>query len=167
MKKILLLLLFLAHIFATEDIYEDDLSPKEAYEMQQKGAVLIDVRTPSEFIYAGHALGVINVPLLYFDYEPKKVEIRIKASEYELAKKKASDAHKLYLLGTKENDKFLDDVKRIVAKLHPKALLIICRSGERSRHAANILAKNGFENVYNVEEGFLGWKREGLPWGGE
>jgi rhodanese-related sulfurtransferase len=29
------------------------------------------------------------------------------------------------------------------------------------------LAKNGFENVYNVEEGFLGWKKEGLPWGGE
>jgi len=168
MKKLLLISMFVAHIFAAEMLYEDDISPKEAYQMQQNGALLIDVRTPSEFIYAGHALGAINVPYVYFDFEPKDVETRIKASQYELTKKKAADSFKLYLLGTKKNKKFIEDVKKIVAKLKPKAILVICRSGERSEHAANDLAKAGLQEVYNVEDGFIfGWKKEGLPWGGE
>ncbi len=168
MKKLLTLTLLSIQIFATDALYEDDVTPKEAYKMQQKGALLIDVRTPSEFIYAGHALGAINVPYVYFDFEPKDVETRIKASQYELTKKKAADSFKLYLLGTKKNKKFIEDVKKIVAKLKPKAILVICRSGERSEHAANDLAKAGLQNVYNVEDGFIfGWKKEKLPWGSE
>jgi rhodanese-related sulfurtransferase len=170
MKKFFacLTLLFVAANYGfAEDLYEDDLSPKEAYEMQKEGAVIIDVRTPSEFIYAEHPLGAINVPVIYFDYEPKSVDVRIKAAKFELEKQKGADARKLYDIGSRENKKFVEDVKKIVAALKPKAILVLCHSGQRSQYAANILAKSGLENVYNVDEGIIGWKEEDLPTAGE
>jgi rhodanese-related sulfurtransferase len=55
--------------------------------------------------------------------------------------------------------------------------VLICRSGKRSLEAGNLLLKEGFENVYNVKDGFEGepdehhhrstlggWRYEGLPW---
>lgn len=57
-----------------------------------------------------------------------------------------------------------------------EALLLLCRSGVRSREAAEILAGSGFKRVFNVLEGFEGekdasgqrqqggWKARGLPW---
>jgi rhodanese-related sulfurtransferase len=56
-------------------------------------------------------------------------------------------------------------------------LYFICRSGNRSRHAAIEAAAAGYARTYNVEFGFEGrldadrhrgtrgsWKEEGLPW---
>ena len=55
-------------------------------------------------------------------------------------------------------------------------VILVCRSGERSARAADVLAKAGFTQVYNVVEGFEGdygktgrrdvngWKNAGLPW---
>lgn len=56
-------------------------------------------------------------------------------------------------------------------------LFFICRSGARSRHAAQAMTAAGYEHCYNVTEGFegpldgdghrgvhSGWKAEGLPW---
>jgi rhodanese-related sulfurtransferase len=56
-------------------------------------------------------------------------------------------------------------------------ILCLCRSGQRSAHAAQALAAAGFENCYNIAEGFEGdrdaeshratvggWKVAGLPW---
>jgi len=57
------------------------------------------------------------------------------------------------------------------------AILLLCRSGVRSHHAATAAAQAGFTRVYNVLEGFEGdqdedgrrgtlggWRRAGLPW---
>jgi rhodanese-related sulfurtransferase len=57
---------------------------------------------------------------------------------------------------------------------------LICRSGDRSAAAANLLAEAGLKNVYSVVDGFEGdlatqgpkagqrvvngWKNAGLPW---
>jgi hypothetical protein len=61
-------------------------------------------------------------------------------------------------------------------------LMVMCRSGRRSAIAANMLAKAGFKNVYNIIDGMEGdadadsdsvaqaqpltdgWKNSGRPW---
>ena len=56
-------------------------------------------------------------------------------------------------------------------------LFFICRSGGRSRMAAEVMAAAGFSKCFNVADGFegpldasrhrgrvAGWKSEGLPW---
>ena len=60
---------------------------------------------------------------------------------------------------------------------NPQAVFIDCRSGQRSIAAGLELEKAGFEDVYNVLDGFegpldddhhrgtvAGWRKEGLPW---
>jgi len=37
-------------------------------------------------------------------------------------------------------------------------VLVYCRSGRRSRDAAEILKENGFTNIYNLSDGFMRWK---------
>ncbi len=57
------------------------------------------------------------------------------------------------------------------------AILLLCRSGVRSHHAATAAAQAGFTRVFNVLEGFEGdqdeegrrgtrggWRHAGLPW---
>lgn len=44
-----------------------------------------------------------------------------------------------------------------------KKILVYCRSGNRSKQASEILTKNGFNNVYNLEKGIIEWEKEGLP----
>ncbi len=56
-------------------------------------------------------------------------------------------------------------------------LLLLCRSGQRSRHAAVALTADGYRRCFNVADGFegpldgaghrgtaSGWKAAGLPW---
>jgi rhodanese-related sulfurtransferase len=55
-------------------------------------------------------------------------------------------------------------------------VVLICRSGDRSAKAANLLADLGYTNVHTVVDGFEGdmspdgrrtvngWKNAGLPW---
>lgn len=56
-------------------------------------------------------------------------------------------------------------------------IVLICRSGNRSREAGEFLEQNGFSDVYNVLYGFEGelddshhrstrngWRYDGLPW---
>lgn len=55
-------------------------------------------------------------------------------------------------------------------------VIVMCRSGDRSARAVNLLADAGFTNVWNQYEGFEGdlskdgrrtvngWKNAGLPW---
>ena len=59
-----------------------------------------------------------------------------------------------------ENKKFVEEVKKLTHGNLKKPLIVLCRSGKRSTYAANRLAKNGFENVYNLEDGYLfDWKK--------
>jgi rhodanese-related sulfurtransferase len=74
------------------------------------------------------------------------------------------------------NPKFIDMVKE--AGVGPDMqVLCLCRSGQRSAVAAQALSEAGFENCYNIAEGFEGnrdgfghrgtsggWKFAGLPW---
>jgi rhodanese-related sulfurtransferase len=46
-----------------------------------------------------------------------------------------------------------------------KPIALICRSGNRSRVAAEQLAALGFTRVYNVSGGIIAWQRAGLPLG--
>ncbi|MDD5247481.1 MAG: rhodanese-like domain-containing protein [Rhodocyclaceae bacterium] len=72
------------------------------------------------------------------------------------------------------NPDFLAEVKRrFTADEH---ILLLCRSAQRSHHAAALLAADGYRNAYNILEGFEGdknadgqrtangWKVHGLPW---
>ena len=72
------------------------------------------------------------------------------------------------------NPEFLDEVKAHFAE--DEFILLLCRSGVRSREAAEFLVEHGFRNCFNVLEGFegdknsanqrvvAGWKARGLPW---
>jgi rhodanese-related sulfurtransferase len=73
------------------------------------------------------------------------------------------------------NPSFVDQVK--AQGLPPEApVLLLCRSGVRSRAAAIALTRAGFATCINVADGFegppgpdgrrtvAGWKVEGLPW---
>ena len=45
---------------------------------------------------------------------------------------------------------------------HEKPVVLICRSGARSAQACAFLAQKGFENVYNLRGGVMGWAQAGL-----
>ena len=73
-----------------------------------------------------------------------------------------------------ENPDFIAQVRREVAT--QALVLLICRSGQRSHRAAELLRQAGYRQVYNVLEGFEGakdaqgrrtlngWRQRGLPW---
>lgn len=44
-----------------------------------------------------------------------------------------------------------------------RPLIIQCRSGNRSRVAAEALLQAGFQAVYNLKGGIIAWAREGKP----
>ena len=75
-----------------------------------------------------------------------------------------------------KNSKFLEEI--VESGLSKEARIIfICRSGARSRSAAEFLTNHGYKNCYNFSEGFegvhngdghrgrvSGWKFSNLPW---
>jgi rhodanese-related sulfurtransferase len=73
------------------------------------------------------------------------------------------------------NSSFLEELARVAAKDEP--VMFLCRSGNRSHFAADLAAQGGWQDCYNVLEGFEGerdanrhrssingWKHAGLPW---
>jgi rhodanese-related sulfurtransferase len=81
---------------------------------------------------------------------------------------------------TASAQEFVGRVKRVAGP--DDTVLVICRSGNRSAVAVEMLAQAGFENAYTVIDGFEGdrntdtsspnygkrtvngWKNAGLPW---
>lgn len=72
---------------------------------------------------------------------------------------------------------FVTKVKRLLMGDLSRPVLLICRSGQRSVAAGQVLEAAGFSNVINVLEGFEGerdehfqrgrlggWRYHGLPW---
>jgi rhodanese-related sulfurtransferase len=58
----------------------------------------------------------------------------------------------------------LGEFARQAGELDPKQpIAVICASGSRSQSAAALLGQKGFETVYNVMGGTLGWMQRGLP----
>ena len=169
MKKILLILIACIALNA-EDIYESDLTAKEAHEMQKKGeAIIVDVRTTLEYIYTGHGEGFINIPAYEWTYIPKSIEERVKSSEFELKTDKPKghiDIQKLYDAKEVFNKNFITDVMTAMKMRKVDSVILVCRSGPRSKAAANLLAKEGIK-AYNLDNGFMfGWKEAKLPYDG-
>ena len=128
------------------------LDPISAHKLlnQYNNAVLVDVRCEIEYEYIGHPVDAINI--VWKKYP-----------------------------GWKINETFAAEVDLAVTNLSKSAkktpILLICRSGARSRDAAECLSENHYEELYNVEEGFEGdknsegrrsstngWRFHGLPW---
>jgi rhodanese-related sulfurtransferase len=130
-------------------MYKGDISSKEAFNRlsDDPSAVVLDVRTMPEWMFVG-------VP---------DVERLVKVS--------------WQVFPTMEiNQRFVEMVRE--AGVTPDMqVLCLCRSGSRSAHAAQALTAAGFENCYNIADGFEGhrdmeghrgtvdgWKVTGLPW---
>ena len=77
------------------------------------------------------------------------------------------------------NPTFSTSIEKLLARkglTKTDKIILICRSGDRSARAVNLLADIGFTNVWNQYEGFEGdlssdgrrtvngWKNAGLPW---
>ena len=77
-----------------------------------------------------------------------------------------------------ETDSFSYDLKNIIyaplsnfeilstAKLPQEKntpIILACKAGGRSMKAAEFLASNGYNNLYNLSGGILGWSEAGLP----
>jgi rhodanese-related sulfurtransferase len=61
----------------------------------------------------------------------------------------------------------LADLHTYMAGLDPEApVMLLCRSGSRSRGAAKALPKAGFTDVSNVRGGLMTWMRAGLQLNG-
>jgi rhodanese-related sulfurtransferase len=128
-------------------------------------ALFLDVRTPAEVMFVGMpTMADANVPYMVEPDFPAWDE--------------AKAALKL-----ENNSDFVSEVRRrLGAKGLPSdsTIVLICRSGDRSAAAANLLAEAGFKTVYSVVDGFEGdlakdgpragqravngWKNASLPW---
>jgi len=77
--------------------------------------------------------------------------------------------------GMKLNQNFISQLEQQVDK--ESLVIFLCRSGVRSHHAAILATKAGFNDCYNILEGFEGdknsdnqrnvlggWRAENLPW---
>jgi len=138
------------------------VTAEEAYEMwraKPDQVHIIDVRTPEEYVFVGHAEMARNIPLLFVKHQWN------------------ADINEFVV---EPNPDFIAEAKR---QFKPTdTLLVMCRSGDRSAIAVNALAKAGFVNVYNIIDGMEGdkvndpgcayhgkrmrngWKNSGSPW---
>jgi rhodanese-related sulfurtransferase len=132
--------------------YAGDVTPQEAYAAVsvEEDAVLIDVRTRAEWAYVGVPdLSTVERQVIFVEWQ------RYPSGEV--------------------NHEFVDELRR--QGLHDGiSLYFICRSGVRSRAAADAATAAGLGPAYNVIDGFegsqdrtgrrvvTGWKNDGLPW---
>ena len=113
---------------------------------------LIDIRSTPEFLFVGHPVGAVHVPYIDEpDWEPNPcftTQVR--------------------------------DLLPVVADQKVKRegfIFLICRSGERSKAAGQVLIEAGVDNVFSIIDGFegplneqdhrsgiSGWRYDGLPW---
>lgn len=140
------------------------LTAPEAHAMKTAGGdkvLFLDVRTRGEFMFLGSPIVTdANIPYAEMDDPP------------------AWDAaNKRYKLSPNS-----DFAAAVAARLEKRGLgkdapiIVMCRSGDRSSRAADLLAKAGYTQVYSVLDGFEGdmgkqgrrdvngWKNADLPW---
>lgn len=142
MKKILFILLFIfTTLFASDKIdyrtaklYKDDISSENAFSMQKEGALLIDVRTKAEFNEL-RAKNSTNIPIFY-----------------------AKNGKRVF------NKNFFKEIYEVSIRNFSKKIILICRSGSRTKLAGNLLSQQGFTNIFNVKYGFqYDWLKVKLP----
>ncbi len=133
--------------------YAGDISPKQAWDMlsHDENAVLVDVRTNAEWNY----VGVTDLT--------------------SMAKQQINVSWQLFPDGTR-NQNFAAELAANGVRPH-HTVLFLCRSGQRSKHAAVAMTQEGYGQCYNLLDGFegspdgdghrgrvAGWKVAGLPW---
>ena len=138
------------------------VTAKEAYEMwlaDKNKIKILDVRTPEEYVFVGHAPMAQNIPFQLVNY---KMAVRNKGPLM------------------RANPNFMAEVGR---KYKPSdTILVICRSGNRSAAAVNVMASAGFKIAYSITDGFEGdrvkdpsspfygkrfkngWRNSDIPW---
>jgi rhodanese-related sulfurtransferase len=138
------------------------MTAMEAYEKWRASpdtVRILDVRTPEEWVFVGHATMAWKTPVAAHTY--------------------VWDAQK----GQFPLRPLPDFVARAQQIAGPgDTLLVMCRSGGRSAIAVNLLAQAGFRSVYQIVDGFEGdvvkepgsvfagqrlvngWKNSGCPW---
>ena len=66
--------------------------------------------------------------------------------------------------GAKQIDFLAKDSEEQIKKLdHNKTYLVYCAGGGRSGDCAELMEKEGFHHVINLEKGFGDWLKHGLP----
>ncbi|MCU0841821.1 MAG: rhodanese-like domain-containing protein [Thiobacillaceae bacterium] len=126
--------------------------------------LFVDVRTPEEQLFVGTPAGIDGTtPFGIMNYskwdEEKKTYLRYPNPDF---------------LGQFE----MWVMDKGIEKTDP--IVLICRSGDRSALAADLLARHGYTNIWSVVDGFEGdlakdgpnkgrravngWKNSGLPW---
>ena len=134
----------------------------EAFEMwsaDKEHIVILDIRTPEEYLFVGHAEMAWNVPAFDQSYQWDS-----KQKHFPMV----------------PNPDFVKTIKELFQT--DDTLLITCRSGDRSAIAVNELAKAGYTRAYTITDGFEGgivndpesvfsgqrmlngWKNSGLPY---
>jgi rhodanese-related sulfurtransferase len=126
-----------------------NVDPQQAQRLVlEEGAVILDVRTQAEFVFVGHPVGAVNIPLQFWD-----------ETTYAWS----------------ENPDFDARVRKRFPQGRP--LITLCRSGHRSKAAAQRLVDMGYTRVFNMVESFEGdadpvtglrtvngWKNRRLPY---
>jgi rhodanese-related sulfurtransferase len=104
------------------------VSPARALDLvKEPRTFLVDVRSVAEYVLVGHPEMAYNVPFTFWSDEEGRFV---------------------------PNPDFLEDLAARFGK--DDALVFICRSGGRSRVAAQAAREAGYSKVYNVAEGFEG-----------
>ena len=127
----------------------EHLDPKRAHDFlrEHPDALFVDCRSEMEYLFVGHPVGALHVS---WNDGP----------DWEV------------------NPHFVGQVKKLAGNNHAhRPIVLICRSGNRSKEAGEELERNGFSRVYNVAHGFegelderhrrnsvSGWRHAGLPW---
>lgn len=143
------------------------LTAIEAYKMLNENSdiVFIDVRTRAEVAFLGMAKGVdANIPYMTFgdwdEWDEKK--------------------HNFKLFPNSNFLPYFNDYISEHGFNKDSTIILICRSGNRSAGASNLLAQVGYSQVYSIidgfegdklvdknnpeKHGFKGWKRSNLAW---
>ncbi len=135
------------------------LTANKAYDIWKKNPgkiTMIDTRTQGEYIFVGHPAMAYNIPVEFLQ------------------------SKKLFGYEMRRNKNFVSDVQEKLKK--NDIIFVICRSGNRSVTAVNLLARAGFKKAYSVIDGVEGdklrypasidngkrvvngWKNFKLPW---
>ena len=140
-------------------LYVSAVDACQKWKAAPESVKILDVRTPEEYIYVGHAVAAVNIPLLFQAY-------------------RWNDEKGFFDFDF--NPMFLNHVKDWAEP--SDTLMLICRSGGRSAMAVNLLADAGYTQAWNVIDGMEGdvvqeagnlyagkrmkngWKNSGLEW---
>ncbi|ONM49512.1 rhodanese-like domain-containing protein [Nocardia donostiensis] len=133
--------------------YAGDISPRQAWEIltDHPKAVLVDVRTEAEWRFVGVPdTGPIDRQTVLVEWVDSTGTL---------------------------NDQFLQQLTSVLDGRDQEApVVFLCRSGQRSAHAAHAATAAGIAPSYNVLDGFegpldgsghrggAGWRADGLPW---